>query len=82
MRDGKGQKSEIGYQMSKVRSQRSEIRSRMSESGEQKSDVGERRAEGLSWKIVHTGQHYDYEMSLSFFDELRPLNFSLFKINV
>jgi UDP-GlcNAc3NAcA epimerase len=26
--------------------------------------------EGAAWLVVHTGQHYDYEMSASFFDEL------------
>lgn len=30
----------------------------------------ERRAEKISWKLLHTGQHYDYKMSKVFFDEL------------
>lgn len=28
------------------------------------------RLEGASWLLVHTGQHYDYEMSAAFFAEL------------
>ncbi len=28
------------------------------------------KADGLYWKLVHTEQHYDYEMSKVFFDEL------------
>jgi len=30
----------------------------------------EQRAKHLTWKIVHTGQHYDFEMSQAFFDDL------------
>ncbi len=27
----------------------------------------EQKAEKISWRLVHTGQHYDYEMSKIFF---------------
>lgn len=39
---------------------------------ELKIQVNQPRAKSkqLSWKLIHTGQHYDYEMSKVFFDEL------------
>ena len=35
-----------------------------------KTGLWRKKNRNLSWKIVHTGQHYDYEMSKVFFDEL------------
>ncbi|HLE97126.1 MAG TPA: UDP-N-acetylglucosamine 2-epimerase (non-hydrolyzing) [Candidatus Thermoplasmatota archaeon] len=32
--------------------------------------IREYRARGLPWSVVHTGQHYSYEMDRVFFDEL------------
>ncbi len=31
---------------------------------------GQGQRKELSWKLIHTGQHYDYEMSKVFFEEL------------
>ena len=35
-----------------------------------KTGIWRKKNRNLRWKIVHTGQHYDYEMSKVFFDEL------------
>jgi len=32
--------------------------------------IRELKVDNFSWKLVHTGQHYDYEMSRVFFDDL------------
>ena len=35
-----------------------------------RAESREKSVKELSWMIVHTGQHYDYEMSQAFFDDL------------
>ena len=43
---------------------------RRAEGGGQITGVRGQNTKDLSWKLVHTGQHYDYEMSQAFFDDL------------
>ncbi|MDW8002986.1 MAG: UDP-N-acetylglucosamine 2-epimerase (non-hydrolyzing) [Deltaproteobacteria bacterium] len=38
--------------------------------GQQSRCLTKRHNQNLEWRIVHTGQHYDYEMSQVFFEEL------------
>ena len=58
---GKGQRSDVGCRRTKR--QRSEIRGRRTK--RQRPEVGGQITR-IEYKIVHTGQHYDYEMSQAF----------------
>ena len=40
-------------------------------------ELDKRNNPDLEYKIVHTGQHYDFEMSQAFFDDLECISFRL-----